>query len=192
MLEQCIEESGGEVRLVDADAIVRSLQRPGMAGWAAIVEEFGTEVLDPVSEEIDRQALAKIVFQDPQALKRLNKAIHPLVREEERRLIDEALEEGAHVLLVVPLLFETGLHEWCDAIVVVTVPEDVRMERLARTRGMTADQVRDRLASQMPESEMMARATVVIDNRGDLKFLRDQVREAWDELKGGHGEEGSE
>jgi dephospho-CoA kinase len=66
------------------------------------------------------------------------------------------------------------------------------MERLARTRGMTADQVRDRLASQMPESEMMARATVVIDNRGDLKFLRDQVREAWDELKGGHGEEGSE
>jgi dephospho-CoA kinase len=184
MLEQHLEELDLPVTVVDADAIVRALQRPGLPGWVAIVEEFGVGIVDPVSEEIDRQELAKIVFEDADARERLNHIIHPMVRLEERRLIDEAQAEGSHVLLVVPLLFETGLNEWCDAVIVVTVPEEVRFQRLAETRGMTPEQIRARLAGQIPEEDMMRRATVVVDNRGDLKSLRRQVAESWDEISG--------
>ena len=182
MLEQHLEDLGEPVVCVDADAIVRALQRPGQPGWVHMVEAFGHGILDPVTEEIQREEVARLVFSDSTKRELLNRIVHPMVREEERRLLDAAQEEGSHALLVVPLLYETGLDAWCDAVVVVTIPEDIRFARLARDRGMSEDQVRARLAGQLPEMELLRRATVALDNRGSLRDLRTQVAEAWAEI----------
>lgn len=182
LMEDMMETAGHPVEIVDADAIVRHLQRPGEPGWLAIVDHYGPTIIDPVTEELDREELARRIFSSESERNQLNRLIHPLVRLEERRLIDEAHLNGSHVLLVVPLLFETGLEEWCDAVIVVTIDPEIRISRLMKSRGMTRDQIEARLAVQLPEQELIQRSTYILDNSGTVKELRAEVQELWEEI----------
>jgi dephospho-CoA kinase len=146
---------------------------------AAIVAEFGPEVLRP-DGELDREALGRIVFSDPAKLARLNAIVHPLVGEESARQVAAAEASGAPVLIHdVPLLVENGLQGLYDAVVVVAASPETQLERLTRLRGMTAEDAQARIDAQAPLEDKIAVATYVIDNDGPIEELAPQVDRVW-------------
>ncbi|MGZ0067701.1 dephospho-CoA kinase [Microbacterium arborescens] len=169
--------------VVDADAIVRDVQRAGSPVLEAIRAAFGSGVIT-ADGELDRAALASIVFTDPEARTTLNEIVHPAVRAESQRRFDEALgrERARVVVYDVPLLVEARVDDPWDAIVVAHAPAPVRRERLQRLRGMTAEEADRRIAAQVPDDQRLAIADVVIDTAGDLDQTLRQVDALWDRL----------
>ncbi|MEY2740725.1 MAG: hypothetical protein RL283_827 [Actinomycetota bacterium] len=173
--------------IIDADAIVRDLQRPGMPVLAAIVREFGDGVL-AADGSLDRARLGAIVFADDAARERLNAIVHPAVAEEMGRRIEAAraadTDGGAgggasHVVVLdVPLLVERP-REGLSGVLVVDVAEDAAVARLVRDRGMSEADARARVAAQASREERRRIAGRVIDNSGDLAALEREVDAAW-------------
>ncbi|HUP66419.1 MAG TPA: dephospho-CoA kinase [Thermoanaerobaculia bacterium] len=163
-------------RVVDADEVVDALYRPGRPGHEAIVRVYGRGILT-AGGEIDRQKLASIAFSSAEEATRLNDLIHPLVIEEERRIIDETnlLGEDQIVVVEATMLLESGGKERYDVIVVVDLPEEIQVRR-AVERGMIEGDARARISRQMSRANRLAAADVVIDNSGDEAALERQVR----------------
>ncbi len=155
----------------DADSAVHRLY----AGDAApIIEAEFPGVSN--AEGIDRDKLAKRVLDDPEAFTRLEGIIHPLVRREEVRFLDEAERAGVPIaVLDIPLLFETGADRRVDAVVVVTAPAKVQRARAFRRTGMTQEKFQALLAKQMPDAEKRRRADFVVDTSKGFDFAREQV-----------------
>lgn len=166
--------------VIDADKIAREVVEPGTPGLAAVVEEFGAEVLLP-SGGLDRERVGRIVFSDPDRLAALNAIVHPLVGERMQELMDAAPEDAV-VVYDVPLLAENGLAPMYDEVVVVDAPADVQLDRLVARRGMTEEDARARMANQASREDRRAVATHVIDNSGTLENLRNQVDALWKAL----------
>jgi dephospho-CoA kinase len=128
------------------------------------------------AEGVDRGKLAKRVLGDPDALRRLEAIVHPLVRREELRFLDHAEEAGAPVaILDIPLLFETGADRRVDAVVVVTAPAEMQRARAFERAGMTEEKFQALLAKQMPDAEKRHRADFVVDTSRGLDSARMQV-----------------
>jgi dephospho-CoA kinase len=163
--------------IVDADAIVRDVQAAGTEVFGAIVERFGPGVVGP-DGELDRPALAAIVFGDPEALKELNALVHPAVGAEVVRRVAEQQGTDRVVVLDVPLLVESGRYR-ASGVIVVDVPQDMAVARLARDRGMPEDDARARMTRQVSREERLAKADFVIDNRGTPEDLDEAVDRAW-------------
>jgi dephospho-CoA kinase len=163
--------------IVDADVITRELQRPGQPVLAAIVERFGQGVLLP-DGELDRPALAAIVFSDPDALKDLNAIVHPAVGAEIARRIEAARGTDAVVVLDIPLLAENP-RKGLAATVVVDTPVDVAVERLVRFRGMDEADARARMTRQASREERAAGADRILDNTGHLDAVEAEVDDLW-------------
>ena len=165
--------------LVDADRNARTVVAKGTPGLAAIVAEFGPDVLRS-DGELDRAALGRIVFADPHKLARLNAIVHPLVGEESARQVAEAEASGAAVLIHdVPLLVESNLQSTYDAVVVVAADPEAQLDRLTRLRGMTAADAQARIDAQAPLADKLAVATYVINNDGPVEDLAVQVDQVW-------------
>jgi dephospho-CoA kinase len=178
--------------IVDADAIVRELQRPGQPVFAAIVERFGAEVVAP-DGTLDRAALAERVFPDPDALADLNRLTHPAVGAEIAARIGALAGTDRVVVLDVPLLVESGRYQ-VGGVLVVDCPVEVAVRRLVEHRGMAEEDVRSRMARQATREERLARADHVIDNGGPSDALPAQVDAAWSwirSLPDATGDEGS-
>lgn len=168
-------------RVVDADALAREVVEPGTTGLAAVVAEFGEQVLAP-DGSLDRQRLAGIVFADPGRLAALNAIVHPLVGERSAELFAGAPPDAV-VVYDVPLLVENDLASLYDLVVVVDAAEDTRVDRLVRLRGMSPDDVRARIAAQAGRATRLAAADVVIGNDGTEEELEAQVRALWESLR---------
>jgi len=168
--------------VVDADALAREVVAPGTPGLAAVVAEFGPEVLDPEGA-LDRARLGALVFADPGRRAALEAIVHPLVRSRARE-IEEAAPPGALVVHDIPLLVETGQASHFDAVLVVDVPVDVQVARAVQERGWTEEEARSRIAAQASREERMAAATFVLDNTGTVEDLRQRVAEVFAELTG--------
>lgn len=166
--------------IIDADALAREVVEPGTDGFAQVVDRFGDEVV-AADGSLDREALASIVFDDEHARADLNAIVHPAVGERmaARMAAAEEHDPDGVVVLDIPLLAETGRTDGYAAVVVVVAPEDVRVERLHRDRGMDPSDARARIAAQASDDERRAIATHVIDNGGDLDDLERQVDEIW-------------
>ena len=163
--------------IVDADAVVRELQAKGTPVFDAIVERFGPAVVGP-DGELDRPALAAIVFNDPDALKELTGLVWPAVGVEVQRRVDEQRGTDHVVVLDVPLLVESGRY-LASGVIVVDVPHEVAVERLARDRGMAEDDARARMARQVSREDRLAKADFAIDNGGSPEDLDEAVDRAW-------------
>lgn len=161
------------IPVIDADEIAREVVRPGAPALAEIVAAFGGSVLKE-DGTLDRARLAEVVFAEEGARRRLNAIVHPRVGERLRQFVRENAAAPV-VVLEIPLLLEGGGRGLVDQIVVVTVKESTRMERLAR-RGIDESSARARLASQLPQERKVALADHVIDNDGDRESTRAQVR----------------
>lgn len=167
--------------IVDSDRIAREVVEPGTPGLAAVVAEFGTEMLR-ADGTLDRPRLGALVFSDPDRLAALNVIVHPLVRERSAAL-EAAAGQDAVVVHDVPLLTENGLAPLYDVVVVVDARPETQLERLVGQRGMTEDEARARMAAQATREERRAVADVVIDNDGPLEDLEDRVRQLWEDLR---------
>ena len=157
----------------DADAAVHRLY----AGEAVplIEKAFPGTTVDG---QVDRDKLGKAVLGDTAAIMKLEKIVHPLVRETEQRFLREAEQKGAKVaVLDIPLLFETGGDKRCDAVVVVSAPAEVQRERAFERPGMSETKFQALLAKQMPDAEKRARADFLVDSSQGFDAAREQVRE---------------
>jgi dephospho-CoA kinase len=165
-------------RVVDADRIAREVVEPGTPGLAAVVAEFGQEVLTD-DGALDRPALAARVFGDPAARSRLDAVVHPLVRARAAELA-AAAPADAVVVHDVPLLVETGQAASYDLVLVVETDVATRVARLEQ-RGLSAEDARARIASQATDEQRRAVADVVLRNDGDRDELAAQVDRFWTE-----------
>jgi dephospho-CoA kinase len=166
--------------IIDADAIVRELQRAGSPLLDRLAERFGAGIIRE-DGELDRPALAAIVFADDQALADLNAIVHPEVRTEIAIRI-AAETDTDHIVVVDTPLFEVTSDVEFAAVVVVDVPPEVAVERLVGQRGLTEADARARITKQIGREERIAKADRVIDNSGDLTALDGAVDELWEWL----------
>jgi dephospho-CoA kinase len=152
------------VPVFDADAAVHRLQGPGGRAVAPIAAAFPGAVRDtPRGPRVDREALRRAVLGDNAALSRLERIVHPLVRDAERRFLSAARRRAEPlVVLDIPLLFETRGEGRCDSVLVVTAPAAVQRRRVLRRPGMTEERLRAILARQVPDSEKRRRADHVV------------------------------
>lgn len=165
------EELGAAV--VDTDAISHELTRPGGAALPALREAFGPEYFT-ADGGLDRPAMRRLVFQDPAAKSKLEAVLHPLIRAESRARIAQA--KGPYVVVVVPLLLETGAYrDLIDRVLVVDSAEEAQVRRAGLRSGLAAGDVRAIMAAQLPRAERLARADDVLSNDGSMEELRRRV-----------------
>jgi dephospho-CoA kinase len=164
--------------VVDADAIVRDVQRQGTPVFAAMVERFGPGIV-AADGALDREAVADLVFGEPDALADLNAIVHPAVGAEIARLMQDLAATDHVVVLDVPLMVESRSAYPVAGLLVVDVDPEVALRRVVEQRGMREEDVRARMARQASREQRLARADRVIDNSGNLDDLRAQVDDAW-------------
>lgn len=166
--------------VVDYDRIAREVVAPGTPGLAAIVQRFGPDVL-AADGSLDRPALGAVVFADEAKRRDLEAITHPAVRARAAEL--EALAGPDDVVVHdIPLLAESGGRGPYDVVVVVDVPVQVQVDRLARDRGMSVEEAEARIGAQASRDDRAAVADVVVDNSGSLEELTAAVRDLWQEL----------
>ena len=168
--------------LVDADAIVRDLQKPGKPVFKKMVERWGEKIITNEGE-LDRQAVADIVFKDAEELAALNEIVHPLVREEIANQREKYIKGNAPIILDIPLLIESG-YENLSGIIVVDLHTEEAVERLVKHRGFSREDALNRISSQVDREERLSKADFVIDNNGDLDSLENEIDKAWSWIKG--------
>ncbi|MEO7995676.1 MAG: dephospho-CoA kinase [bacterium] len=165
--------------VIDADLLAREVVAPGTPGLAAIQARWGDEMLQ-ADGTLDRPALAAIVFHDPDERKALEAITHPAIVAESARLLAESdAEIGVHMAA---LLLESGASGRCDAIWVVTAPEELRIDRVMARDGAQEAQIRERMEAQMAESDRRKWADRVIWTDVDKDELEFIIDAAWTEL----------
>jgi len=180
--------------VIDADAIVHELQAPGSPMVRAIARALGPDVVDEHGA-LDRQAVARKVFADPAARKKLTDIVHPPTIAEMGRRLAEARAAGVEVVVLdIPLLLEgrkagagSGALFDYDAVVLAYAPEEIQIERAAARAGASRADVEARVRAQLPIEEKRAMADYVIDNSGTREETERQVRALWKELTAGAG-----
>jgi dephospho-CoA kinase len=165
--------------VIDADRLAHEVVEPGTEGLAEVVAAFGTGVLGP-DGALDRPALGRLVFDDAAARCRLEAIIHPRVRARTAELVAAAPPDTI-VVNDVPLLVEAGLAPGFDIVIMVLADEQVRVERLIRTRGMSAEEAWARIGAQATDEQRRAVADLVLINDGTPTQLRDAVDALWHE-----------
>ncbi len=162
--------------VLDLDALGHDCLRPGESAHDAVIAAFGNQVRRD-DGTIDRSALGAIVFADEEARTRLERILHPAIREREQTLVGELAGTGQSEIVVTEaaLLYETGADARYHRMVVVTAPDRVRLDRL-RSRGLTGPEAQRRMASQMDQAEKARRADYVIENAESLEDARRKVQ----------------
>jgi dephospho-CoA kinase len=160
--------------LLDADDVVHALQVPGGEAVEPLRLRFGDQVIAP-DGSIDRKVLGALIFGDAAAREALNRIVHPLVRQKIQKWLSEPGGSGVKVV-VIPLLFEVGWEKDWDLIICVTSDTQTQIDRLMRFRGLSAEQARQRLASQMPIAEKAARADLTVNNNAGEEELASEAK----------------
>ncbi len=177
-----LAELGADV--IDADEVAHQVIRPGTPAYEQIVEKFGPEILVAGEENgerrIDRRRLGTIVFDDPEALARLEAIVHPATMEEVERRIGASAAEVVAVEAI--KLIEAGMADDCDSVWVTTCRPEQQLRRIMAARDLSRAEAKQRIQAQAPPEEKIARADVVIDNSGSLAQTRAQVEVAWEQL----------
>lgn len=166
---------GYDLPIVDADLVARQVVEPGTKTLAKIAEAFGQDVIKK-DGTMDREKVGAIIFHEPAKRKILNDLIHPAIRVEMIRQREEYIKQGAeHVIMDIPLLFESKLQHFVDKILVVSVKEEVQLERLMKRNLLSKEEAKARIASQLPIPVKEQGADAVIYNNGDLKTTAQQL-----------------
>jgi dephospho-CoA kinase len=165
--------------IIDADEIGHEAYKPGTGTWQELRDAFGDGILK-IDGDIDRKRLGEIVFADPDALIRLNNIVHPRMHEMVREEIDRLKGEGVPVVVLeAALLIEAGWTDLVDEVWVAVAPEQVAVKRLKERGGLSEEQARARIRSQMSSEERAKHADIIIDTDCDLSEVRARVDELW-------------
>jgi len=165
--------------VVDSDQLSREVLTRGSEGFDHVVAEFGDQILK--NGDIDRALLGEIVFKDRAKLAKLESITHPLIRKAFKYFVDQA-PAGAIVINQIPLLVESKSNYTFDAVITVSVPEDIRKQRLAK-RGLSETEIGRRIAAQASDFEREAISDFVIQNAGGIDDLTSTVEKIWAKLQ---------
>ena len=179
---EMFREEGAEV--IDFDYLARLVVQPGTPAWRDIVAYFGERILSS-DKTLNRSALGKIVFYDEESRKALEGFTHPRIFETRDALLKRIKEKDALSVVIIdfPLLFELGLRNGLDAVILVYVPSEIQIERAANRGNLSREEVEKRLKAQMPIEEKRSLSDYVIDNQGSFTETRAQVRRIMLELR---------
>ena len=182
IVSQVLGEEGAHI--IDTDQLARELVQPHTPGWEELRRVFGESIFEE-DGGIDRKALAEQIFNDPEQRKRLNQILHPRIKEEINRRINQIsqTEPDAIVVIDAPLLIETGNHLHMDTVIVVSATERQQIERLKERSGTTEEEARRIIASQLPLKEKLKVADIVILNQGSLEETKRRTQEVYRKLK---------
>jgi dephospho-CoA kinase len=167
--------------VIDADVLARQVVEPGTPGLAAVVQRFGADVLG-ADGRLNRAALGRLVFADPEARRDLEGIVHPAVRARAAAIEADA-DPDAVIVHVIPLLVETGQQADYDVLVVVDVDPERQLQRLQQRSGLDADAASARIAAQASRAARLAVADVVLHNDAGIEDLADQVDRLWLDLR---------
>lgn len=180
-ISQYLAELGAII--IDADKVGHEVFQPGTEGWNDVVATFGKEVIDAAGE-VDRKKLGAIVFNNPEALQKLTRIVHPRAHDLAKSRIDKYRQQGAEVVVFeVIQLIEAGWTDLVDEVWVAVADEDSVVKRLKQQRGMSEEEILARIHSQMTPEEWIKHADVVIKNNGGIDELKARVKELWEKLK---------
>jgi dephospho-CoA kinase len=175
-----LQELGAET--IDFDLLARQVVEPGKAALKRIAEYFGADILQK-DGNLDRKKLSKIVFQDKEKRRILESFTHPAINGEYFRQVNAVAEKSPIIQAVIPLLFEFNLQDMADKILVVYIPREKQIERLALRDGISASEAARMVDTQMPVEEKVRRADFVIRNDGDIEDTRRHIRTLWKSLR---------
>lgn len=180
-VSQILAELGAFV--IDADKVGHEIYLPGKEAWHKVIEAFGRDILAS-DQTIDRKKLGAIVFSNDEARKTLNRIVHPLMYQDLERRIKEKRQEGFARPIVVEaaVLIEANWVPLVDLVWVVVANRDAVIERVGLQRGLSAKDTEYRITSQLPDTERMKHASLVIENNGSVEELKKKVTEAWNRL----------
>ncbi len=169
-------------RVIDADKVAHEVMRPEGPAYEAVLQAFGREIL-AAGETVDRAKLGAIVFRDAEALRRLEKAVHPATQARVDTLIAQATEPVVVVEAI--KLIEAGMHHRCDELWVVTSPRSLQIRRLMEQRGLSEADAALRVDAQPPQQQKALLADRLFVNDGGLDELEKNVRQVWREIAPG-------
>ena len=164
--------------VIDSDQLARDVMERGSIGFNEVVAKFGDEILK--NGEIDRQILASLIFKDPAKRSELEQITHPLIRKAFAKVVSSASPDSI-VINQIPLLVESNHDYKFDHIITVSASESIRSERLIK-RGLTNDQIKQRMGAQATDQMREAIADSVIVNEKNEQELTDQVEKIWEQL----------
>ena len=169
--------------LIDFDGLAHEVQEPEKLAWKEVVNHFGKRILQP-DKKINRVKLGKIVFADKEKLSELNNIVHPLVYQEWHARLEKIVKKEKHAIVLsdIPLLFEGNMQHLFDLTMLVFIAPKEQIRRLMARNGVSKEEARKRLKSQMPISEKIALADIVIDNEGSIPETEKRVGQVWQEL----------
>lgn len=168
--------------IIDADKVGHEAYKPGTETWQDVVATFGRGVLTP-GGEIDRKKLGGIVFNDPQALAKLNQIIWPrMYKMMEAQIEEYRRQEVDVVVLEAAILIEANWTPLVNEVWITVAPEANVLERLKKQRGLAEEQTLARIRSQLSSEERVKHADVVINNDGQIEEVKAKVRELWARL----------
>ena len=178
-VSQYLAELGAMV--IDADKVGHEVFQHGTEGWEEVVATFGKGILTATGE-INRKKLGAIVFNNPEALSKLNQIVHPRAYNLVKSRLDEYRRQGEKVVVVeVILLIEAKWTDLANEVWVVVASEDSVVKRL-KQRGMSEAEIMARIRSQLSAEERVKHADIVINNDGDIDELKAKVKELWERL----------
>jgi dephospho-CoA kinase len=173
--------------LISADQLAREVVRPGGAPLQQLVELFGFGILQ-ADGTLDRAVLGHRIFTDAEARAAVNRITHPAIAARAEQALQEKVRQGAWLIVYeAPLLFEAGAEGRVDAVLVVTVDENVQLHRLMQRDGLGEAAARERIAAQMPQAQKVARADFVIDNSATIEKTEKAVRALFMRLRQNYG-----
>jgi dephospho-CoA kinase len=169
--------------LIDFDGLAHEVQEPEKPAWREVVNQFGEGILQP-DKKIDRIKLGSIVFADKEKLIELNNIVHPLVYQEWHARLDKIGKKEKHAIILsdIPLLFEGNMQNLFDLTMLVLIAPKEQIRRLMTRNGVSKEDAEKRLKIQMPISEKISLADIVIDNEGNIPETEKRVRQVWKEL----------
>ena len=174
-------------KVIDADEIAREIVEPGEAAWQRLVSEFGKEILND-DKTLNRSLLAKVVFEDPTKRASLNGIMHPEIQKEIMSRIhkyrSESKDKAGVVIVEAALLAEKkGLLKLIDILILVSVDERLRINRIKKRDGLSSEEILLRIRSQMSDDEKASLTDLVIDNTGSIEQTELQVKKIWKTLQ---------
>jgi len=173
-------------RVIDTDKLAHRALLPGTETYRRIVKGFGKRILNE-NDRIDRRKLARVVFNDNKKLKLLNNIVHPYVKKELKKKLLEIKRDNPNAIVVVevPLLFEAGMEQIMDKIIVVSASKNKQIERAKKDMSLSEDEIKKRIGAQMPMSKKKELADLEVDNNGSIEKTKKQIEKIWEEIKKG-------
>ena len=180
-LEALVRAGVGRIVIIDGDAIARQLSEPKKSIWQAYVNHFGDKVLN-ADNTLNRRLIGQIVFTDEKEKTWMNTTMHPLIRDEIVKQIDECRQNGIEVVILdIPLLYEANWDKFADEVWVVKISRQLQIERIQNRDGLTKEEAISRIDAQMSLEEKAKRADVVIDSSNAPEVTLQLVEKIWNE-----------